>query len=70
MQPAMAPTEEDCVVTSVDNAAGMVLVQLRAERSGTGDGRVYTITITASDASGNQSTATVDVRVPHDRKKK
>jgi hypothetical protein len=63
-------TEEDCVITSVDSAAGMVLVQLRAERSGTGDGRVYTITITAADLTGNQSTATVDVRVPHDKKKK
>jgi hypothetical protein len=45
-------------------------VELRAERSGSGQGRVYTVTITASDLSGNQSTATVDVRVPHDRRKK
>jgi len=64
-------TEEvDCVVTSIDEAAGKVLVQLRAERSGSGDGRVYTVAITASDGNGNQSTATVDIRVPHDRKKK
>jgi hypothetical protein len=63
-------TEEDCILTSVDDATGTVLVQLRAERSGTGTGRVYTVTITASDLMGNQSTATVDIRVPHDRKKK
>jgi hypothetical protein len=41
-------------------------VKLRAERSGTGEGRVYTITITATDASGNVSKQTVTVAVPHD----
>lgn len=45
-------------------------VRLRAERSGTGDGRVYTITITAVDASGNETTATVLVTVAHDQRKK
>lgn len=63
-------TEEDCIVTSIDQMEGKVLVQLRAERSGTGGGRVYTITVTASDAWGNHTTATVDVRVPHDKKKR
>ncbi len=63
-------TEVGFAVASIDNAAGIVVVQLRAERSGTGDGRVYTVTIIATDGSGNQSTATVNVRVPHDRKKK
>jgi hypothetical protein len=37
---------------------------LRAERSGTGTGRVYTILYTASDATGNMTTATAVVRVP------
>jgi|ERR1051325_58352 hypothetical protein len=43
-------------------------VKLRAERSGKSKaGRVYTITVQASDASGNLSTpATVTVTVPHD----
>lgn len=40
-------------------------VQLRAQRDPRGDGRVYTITITASDASGNISTATQTVVVAH-----
>lgn len=40
-------------------------VRLRAERSGTGAGRVYTITITATDAAGNTSVKTVQVSVPH-----
>jgi hypothetical protein len=41
------------------------LVKLRAERSGNGTGRIYTITVTATDAAGNQSSATTEVRVPH-----
>lgn len=42
------------------------LVRLRAERSGTGAGRVYTLTATARDAAGNTATATATCRVPHD----
>ena len=42
-------------------------VSLRSERAGTGDGRVYTITITARDAANNTSTATTNVTVPHNR---
>jgi hypothetical protein len=40
-------------------------VQLRSERSGTGDGRVYTITFKVTDASGNVGRTTVKVVVPH-----
>jgi uncharacterized lipoprotein YddW (UPF0748 family) len=40
-------------------------VKLRAERSGTAGGRVYTITVTARDSYGNTSTETVTVSVPH-----
>lgn len=40
------------------------LVRLRSERAGNGTGRVYTITITATDASGNTTIKTVAVRVP------
>ena len=43
-------------------------VQLRAERAGTGTGRVYTLTATATDVAGNLATATAICRVPHDRK--
>jgi len=44
--------------------------QLRAERLGGGTGRIYTITYTASDASGNTATATATVTVPHDMSKR
>ena len=43
-------------------------IYLRAERSGTGGGRTYTITYKATDASGNSASASTTVTVPHDRK--
>jgi LmbE family N-acetylglucosaminyl deacetylase len=43
------------------------VVQLRAERSGLGVGRVYTITLEAMDLHGNVATTTVAVPVAHDR---
>lgn len=42
-------------------------VLLRAERSGTGDGRVYRISFTASDPAGAQCSGVVVVGVPHDQ---
>jgi hypothetical protein len=40
-------------------------IQLRAERKGDGNGRVYIVTFKVTDASGNVSTATAKVTVPH-----
>jgi hypothetical protein len=45
-------------------AADCKSVQLRSERDGGGDGRVYTITFRVRDASGNVGTATARVTVP------
>jgi len=45
-------------------------ISVRAERDGSGTDRVYTITITATDASGNNSVVTTTVTVPHDQRKK
>jgi predicted extracellular nuclease len=39
-------------------------VQLRAERSGRGAGRVYTLTVTCADAAGNTASASASVIVP------
>jgi len=41
--------------------------KLRAERSGTGQGRTYTITYRATDASGNSAEASVTITVPHNK---
>ena len=49
---------------------GNLTVNLRAERSGKGSGRVYTITVECTDASGYKSEITTTVTVPHDKKKK
>lgn len=54
----------------VDQTIGTITLQLRAERSGSGDGRVYTVTITATDDSGNHTSADVEIIVPHDKRKK
>jgi hypothetical protein len=40
---------------------------LRSERSGLGDGRIYTVTYCATDAAGNVTCATAEVTVPHDQ---
>jgi predicted RNA-binding protein with TRAM domain len=45
-------------------------VNLRADRLGSGNGRVYTITVTCTDAYGNPSSQAVKVTVPHDQGKK
>lgn len=45
-------------------AANCKSVQLRAEREGGANGRVYTITFKVTDMSGNSTTATAKVTVP------
>ncbi|MFC1895626.1 hypothetical protein ACFL0Q_03045 [Thermodesulfobacteriota bacterium] len=54
----------------IDSGNGLITFQLRAERSGTEDGRVYTVTVTATDGSGNSSDAQVEIIVPHDKQEK
>lgn len=44
---------------------GALTANLRAERAGNGTGRVYTLTVTCSDAAGNLATGTALVTVPH-----
>jgi K319-like protein/uncharacterized protein DUF1565 len=43
---------------------GDLTLNVRAERSGAGTGRVYTITILCTDQAGNRSTSTTTVTVP------
>ena len=57
--------------TEIDwEITGALTLDLRAERSGNGDGRVYTITVVCTDDFGNTTTDTVTVTVPHDQGKK
>jgi hypothetical protein len=55
-----------------DTSSDVVLqgdkVLLRAERSGTGNGRVYRVRFTADDSHGGSCTGAVTVCVPHDRR--
>jgi len=46
-------------------AADCKSVQLRSEREGNGNGRVYTIFFSVKDAAGNTGTGTTKVVVPH-----
>jgi len=50
-------------IVMIDNSA----FKLRAERSGKGSGRVYTLIYRATDASGNVAMVSVTVKVPHNQ---
>jgi hypothetical protein len=54
-------TENDMVIT------GATTVDLRAERQGGGDGRVYEVQFTVQDAAGNVTRGSCPVQVPHDQ---
>jgi hypothetical protein len=55
--------------TTDDIQIGDEGIWLRAERSGRGTGRVYTITYQAADDSGNVAVDSAVVTVPHNRRK-
>jgi predicted extracellular nuclease len=56
---------EDDGSTPVDwRIDGPLAVTLRAERSGVGTGRIYTITVSCEDVAGNVSNASTEVKVP------
>jgi hypothetical protein len=50
----------------VPGSTADIVIPLRAERAGTGSGRVYEVRFQAGDASGNGSPASATVVVPHD----
>ena len=62
-------TSPDWTEPVIDQVIGVITLQLRAERSGSGNGRVYTIRVTATDTSGNSSYGDVNIIVPHDQGK-
>jgi hypothetical protein len=63
-EPENGPGDGD---VSPDVVVSHGVVQLRAERSGTGASRVYTLAVTATDAAGNTTSGTAACTVPHDR---
>jgi V8-like Glu-specific endopeptidase len=54
-------------VVGADTGTPDVEFQLRSERAGNGDGRVYTIVYGVEDACGNTGQAEAQVIVPHDQ---
>lgn len=61
-------TSNEAVGGSPDwEITGLLALKLRAEREGSGNGRIYTITVRSTDDAGNSATATVEVAVPHDQ---
>lgn len=73
-EPANGPgdgnTDADWTEPVIDEENGIITLELRAERAGKGNGRVYTIEITATDQSGNSQTANLTVTVPKNNGKK
>ena len=70
----MVSNEPDNGTGDGDTANDIVIIdnltfQLRAERSGNGKDRIYTITYQAIDWAGNSTLATATVTVPHDKGK-
>jgi len=64
-EPSNDPNDPEIVITP-DGSGGFV-VQLQAERLGTGTGRIYTLTATASNTDGVTTTSTATCTVPHDQ---
>ena len=60
------PSDPDVVVTP-DGSGGFV-VELRAERLGSGSGRLYTLAATAKDLAENVRTVTATCAVAHDQR--
>src|SRR6185503_13313969 len=60
-------TSPDFTQPVINQALGVIELQLRAERAAKGPGRTYSVTITATDGFGNTATAVIAYRVPHDQ---
>lgn len=61
-----SPPQQDIVVSGP--ASGPKTVQVRAQRSGSGTGRVYTILASATDIAGNTTASSATCTVPHDQR--
>lgn len=59
------PSAPDFLV--IPDGSGGLVVELRAERRGSGPGRLYTLTATAKDLADNVQTVSATCTVPHDQ---
>jgi hypothetical protein len=57
-------TGPDWTPVTINQVTGVLSLKLRAERGGAGSGRIYAVTITATDAAGNSGQTQVFVTVP------
>jgi hypothetical protein len=64
-----AITSNEAISSGDALITGNLTANLRAQRLGSGTGRVYTLSVQCSDISGNKSSATATVEVPHDQRK-
>jgi hypothetical protein len=64
-QPENGCGEEDLAPDAV--ITGDLTVELRSERCGGGNGRIYTIDLSCADAVGNATEGSITVTVPHDQ---
>ncbi len=64
-EPSNDPSDPEIVITP--DGLGGFIVQLQADRLGTGTGRIYTITTTASNTAGLATISTATCTVPHDQ---
>jgi hypothetical protein len=62
-------TANEAIDAADAQVTGPMSVSLRADRAGSGDGRVYTVTVECKDDAGNASRKDVAVNVPHDQGK-
>lgn len=60
----------DFSIVQIDQQNGVIYLQLRASKAGKKNERIYTVTIIATDESGNSSSSDVQIKVPHDMRKK
>jgi hypothetical protein len=68
--PEHEPDYEIVAATIGEDGKIEIVISLRAERSGEGDGRIYSIAAEVIDDVGHSSIDTVEVLVPHDKGKK
>jgi ubiquinone/menaquinone biosynthesis C-methylase UbiE len=54
----------DWKIAAIDPVSGTIAPDLRAERSEEGDGRQYSVAITATDQAGNAANSNVNILVP------